>query len=332
MNHQTRERLFGTSSAFHEPFVAYSMFAVAMLLAITPVVIVVLVRTGKAGVKLRKDLWDRYFSWLILVPLMVGPVLLGAGYAIVAVGILSLLCYREYARATGLFRERGISTTVVVGILLVTIATLDHWYGLFTALFPLTVALIAAVALFPDQPAGYIQRVGLGVLGFMLFGACLGHLGYFGNDPRYRQIMIWIVLCVELNDIFAYICGKSFGRRKIAPNTSPNKTVGGALGALVLTTVLAATLGHIVFGGTVLAEWHHDIIMGFMIAVLGQFGDLLLSSLKRDVGIKDMGSTFPGHGGVLDRFNSLLLTSPAIFHYVGYFLGVGLYEQTRIFF
>ncbi len=71
--------------------------------------------------------------------------------------------------------------------------------------------------------------------------------------------------------------------------------------------------------------------MGMMIAVLGQFGDLLLSSVKRDVGIKDMGSTFPGHGGVLDRFNSLLLVSPAIFHFVGYYMGVGWQGQVRIF-
>jgi phosphatidate cytidylyltransferase len=258
-------------------------------------------------------------------------VLLGAAYAIVAVGVLSLLCYREYARATGLFRERAISIVVVLGICLLTFASLDNWYAFFTALWPLTVGLIAAVAILADSPSGYVQRVGLGVLGFMLFGSCLGHLGFFGNDPNYRKIMVWILLCVELNDVFAYICGKSFGKRKLAPHTSPNKTIGGALGAVVLTTTLAACIGSVVFSNTILAQWRHLLIMGIMISVLGQFGDLLLSSVKRDVGIKDMGSTFPGHGGVLDRFNSLLLVSPAIFHYVGYYLGIGWHEQMRIF-
>ncbi len=206
MTPETRERLFGTHSAFHDPFVARTTLAVVVLLAIAPVIIALLSKTGKTTGRLQKDLWDRYFSWLVLAPLIVGPILLGAGYAIVAVGILSLLCYREYARATGLFRERAISIVVVVGIILVTFSSLDNWYSLFTALWPLTVALIAAVAILADQPAGYIQRVGLGVLGFMLFGACLGHLGFFGNDPRYRRIMFWILLCVELNDVFAYIC------------------------------------------------------------------------------------------------------------------------------
>jgi phosphatidate cytidylyltransferase len=328
---ETSERLFGTQSAFDDPLVVYAALAVAALLAVTPVVIVVLAKSGKANDKLLKDLWDRWQSWLIIAPLMSVPILLGAAYAIIAVGILSLLCYREYARATGLFRERAISIVIVLGIILVTFSSLDNWYGLFTALWPLTVGLIAAVAILADRPVGYVQRVGLGVLAFMLFGACLGHLGFFGNDRNYRRLMAWIVLCVEMNDVFAYICGKSFGRRKLAPNTSPNKTVGGALGALVLTTILAACIGRVVFEGTMLAQWRHVVLMGVMIAILGQSGDLLLSSVKRDVGIKDMGSTFPGHGGVLDRFNSLLLVAPAIFHYVGYYLGVGLHEQIRIF-
>jgi len=328
---ETSQRLFGTRSAFDDPFVAYAALAVTALLAITPVVIFILDKSGIASERLVKDLWDRWRSWLILAPLMCLPILLGAAYAIVAVGVLSLLCYREYARATGLFRERAISVVVVLGILLVTFSSLDNWYGLFTALWPLTVGLIAAVAIFADRPAGYVQRVGLGVLGFMLFGSCLGHLGFFGNDPNYRRIMAWIILCVEMNDVFAYICGKSFGRRKIAPNTSPNKTLGGALGALALTTTLAACLARAVFANTILEHWCHALIMGVMIAILGQLGDLLLSSIKRDVGIKDMGSAFPGHGGVLDRFNSLLLVAPAIFHYVGYHVGVGLHEQMRIF-
>lgn len=331
MNPETNQRLFGTRSALDDPFVAGTVLAVVVLLAVSPLVFLLLARMGKAKGKLLMDLWDRWRSWLILAPLIVGPVLLGAAYTMAAVGILSLLCYREYARATGLFRERAISVVVVLGIILVTFSSLDCWYGLFVALWPLTVGLITAVAIVADRPNGYVQRVGLGVLGFMLFGSCLGHLGFFGNDANYRRIIVWILLCVEMNDIFAYICGKSFGRRKLAPHTSPNKTVGGAVGALILTTILAAWMGKFVFPHTVLAQTQHLIVMGIMIGVLGQLGDLLLSSVKRDVGIKDMGNTFPGHGGVLDRFNSLLLVSPAIFHYVGYYLGVGRLEPVRIF-
>jgi phosphatidate cytidylyltransferase len=331
VNAITRQRLFGFQHAFDSPLVLGLTIAVAAILILTPMVFLILQRMGKLNEKLSRELWERYVSWLILAPLIIGPVLLGAAATIVAVTILSLICYREYARATGFFRERLESAIVVIGILLVNFAAFDHWYALFAALSPLVVGAIAAGSIFRDQPKGYIQRVGLAVIGFMLFGVCLGHLSYFANDDRYRQIIFWLILCVEMNDIFAFICGKTFGRRKLAPNTSPNKTIGGALGALVLTTLLAAGVERLVFHGTRLDSWRHAILLGMMIGVLGQLGDLLLSSVKRDIGIKDMAATLPGHGGVLDRFNSLLLVSPAVFHYVGYYLGVGLTQQTRIF-
>jgi phosphatidate cytidylyltransferase len=139
-----------------------------------------------------------------------------------------------------------------------------------------------------------------------------------------------LILCVELNDVFAYITGKTLGRAKLAPNTSPNKTVAGALGALVLTTGLAAGLGGIVFAGTRIDTWPRLITLGLIVSVTGQLGDLTLSSIKRDLGIKDWAATFPGHGGLLDRFNSLLFAAPAVFHYVGYLNGVGLNQVPRI--
>jgi phosphatidate cytidylyltransferase len=316
---------------FDSPVVATLTVGVAGLLVATPIVIAGLARAGKIDPALRVELQRRYYSWLILAPLMIVPVLLGAFYTIVAVAVLSLLCYRELARATGLFREKLISLLVVVGIVLVNLAALDNWYDLFVALWPLTVGCIAAAAILADRPKGYIQRVALGVLSFMLLGACLGHLSFLANDPNYRAILFWIVMSVELNDVFAYVSGKSFGHRKLAPHTSPNKTIGGALGALVLTSLFAAAVGHFVFRGTQLDRARHLLVMGLLISVVGQLGDLLISSIKRDLDIKDMGQTFPGHGGLLDRFDSLILVAPALFHYIGYYLGVGLPAEHRLF-
>jgi phosphatidate cytidylyltransferase len=325
-----RERFFGYRHAFSSRLVLVLTIIVVAVLSIAPFVFQYLKRRGKLSEKLQHELWIRWISWVVLAPLMIGPVLLGTAPTIFAITILSLVCYREFARATGLFREHIVSFVVILGILLINFASLDVWYALFTALPSLVVATIAAVSILQDQPKGYIQRVGLGVIGFMLFGVCFGHLSFFANDTRFREILFWIVLCVELNNVFAFICGKSFGHRKLAPNTSPNKTIGGSLGALVLTTLLAASLEPLVFRGTALDSWRHAFTLGIMISVLGQLGDLLLSSVKRDLGIKDMAATIPGHGGFLDRFNSLLLVSPAVFHYVGYFLGIGLNQQHRI--
>ena len=323
MSPAARERLFGADHAFDHPVTLVVTLAVASLLLLTPVAIWLLVRLGRIDAKLRAELMLRYWSWVVLTPLIVVPILLGAAWTILGVGILSLLCYREYARATGLFREKAVSLVVVLGILAVTFTELDHWYRLFVALVPFTVGVIAIVAILRDQPEGYIQRVALGVLGFVLFGSCLGHLGYLANDRNYRPMLILILLSVELNDVFAFMVGKTLGKRKLAPNTSPKKTVAGALGALVLTTLLVMGVGSLVFEGTVLASLVHLVILGVLVSVLGQFGDLMLSSIKRDLGIKDMAATIPGHGGLLDRFDSVILVAPAVFHYINYFVGVG---------
>jgi phosphatidate cytidylyltransferase len=309
---------------------ALSLTAAATLSA-APIVIRFLQRRHTISDKLAHDLWQRYTSWLVLAPLMIVPVLLGAFWTILGVGVLSLFCYREYARATGLFRERTVSLIVVLGIFAVTFSVLDNWYALFVALWPLTTGAIAAVAILSDRPKGYLQRVALGILAFALFGSCLGHLGYFANDTRYRPILFWIVMTVELNDVFAYVSGKSFGHRKLAPQTSPNKTLGGAIGAAVLTTTLAAIIAHYVFRHTPIDRWYRLIALGLIISVLGQLGDLLISSIKRDLDIKDMGVLFPGHGGLLDRFDSLILVAPAVFHFVGFYGILGPSEPTRIF-
>src|SRR5207249_2532249 len=145
-------------------------------------------------------------------------------------------------------------------------------------------------------------------------------------DIQFRPMLLWLILCVEFNDVFAYIVGKSLGRARLAPNTSPNKTVAGAVGAIILTTVLAAGLGSIVFSSTAVGSPLKLILLGLILSSAGQLGDLTLSSIKRDLGIKDWAATFPGHGGLLDRFNSLLFAAPAVFHYVGYFRGIGLDE------
>jgi phosphatidate cytidylyltransferase len=258
------------------------------------------------------------------------PILLGALPTILAWCTLSLFCHSEYARATGLFRYKSLVLVNVAGIVAVNFAILDHYYRLFVALTPLVVAMLMAIAIQSDHPKGYLQRVCLAVLGFSMFGCWLGHFTYFTNDPRYRPILLWILLGVECNDVFAYLSGRTFGRHKLCPNTSPNKTVEGAVGALLLTTALVASVGHFVFRGKAVDTPLLLCLLGFLFSVAGQFGDLLFSSIKRDLGIKDLGGLLPGHGGLLDRFDSLILVSPIVFHLVNYVQGVGLGEPSNL--
>jgi phosphatidate cytidylyltransferase len=236
--------------------------------------------------------------------------------------VLSLLCYREYARATGLFREHLLSAVVVAGIILVHFAALDNYYRLFVAAWPISISFIVLVPLIADRPSGYIQRLALAVLGFMLFGMWMGHFAFFANNPNYRAILLWLLLCVELNDVFAYLSGRLFGKRKLCPNTSPNKTRAGAIGAALISIPLTASLGHLVFRSEPIDALGPLLALGIVISLAALVGDLMLSSIKRDLGIKDLAATLPGHGGLLDRFDSLLLALPASFHLINYIQGI----------
>jgi len=317
-------------TAFAHPVTIGIVAATVGVVAAAAGVIGALSATGRGTPALRRELWLRLGSWCVLLPLMIGPVLAGREWTIGAVAILGLLCYREYARATGLFRDRLLSATVVIGILAANFAALDHWYGFFMALWPLTICVLAVASIPLDRPEGYIQRVGLAVFGYALFGAGLAHLGYMANDAGYRPVVLLLLTAVALNDVAAFTCGKLLGGWKLLPATSPNKTVSGALGAVAVTGGVVALIGGVLFAGTPMGQWHWLLLFGVLVSVAGQAGDLMLSSIKRDIGIKDMGVVLPGHGGILDRFNSLLLVAPAAFHFIQYFVGFGLDRPVRV--
>jgi phosphatidate cytidylyltransferase len=321
--------LWGLHGSLGDPVIQMLLAIIAGLLAVAGAAILVLNVMGKLGPEMRSELVKRTIAWAVMAPIVVIPVLLGKLPTTVLVTLLSLACYREFARATGLFRDKVMSALVVLAIIGQNFAALDNWYDLFVAIPALAVVAILAAAILRDQPKGYVQRVGLAMMSVLLFGLSLAHISYMANDPNYRGPMLLLLTCVGLNDVYAFCVGKTIGGPKLAPNTSPGKTVAGAVGAIVLTTLTVVLLGARVFHSE-LHEIHHLIVIGGLLSVCGILGDLAISSVKRDAGIKDMGSIIPGHGGVLDRCNSLLLAAPAMFHYIGYFHGFGIDQPMRI--
>jgi phosphatidate cytidylyltransferase len=123
----------------------------------------------------------------------------------------------------------------------------------------------------------------------------------------------WAVLFVFLTtwacDTGAFFVGRTFGRHKLAPQLSPGKTREGAIGGLLAALVVGSVLGNVLHLGSPLS-----LLLGVVSGVLGQVGDLVASAIKRELGLKDFGALLPGHGGILDRFDSLLLTAPAIYY------------------
>lgn len=316
-------RWFDFQNAFEHEATAWLVGGVVGVLVFSSVIVAILGRAKLVPADRYAELVARMKSWGVIVPFILLPVLAGSGWVILMIGLLSLLCYREFSRMTGLFRERVTSATVVAGILALTFASLDNWDGLFSAIIPLTVAFIAMGGVLKDEPEGYIQRTSLGIFGFLLIGSGLAHLGFLANDVMGRPMILMMLVCVQLNDVFAFTCGRLLGRDKLAPKTSPGKTIQGSVGALVLTTIMTALVGHLVFRGTPIDSPLYLLVLGLNVSAMGQFGDLTLSSIKRDVGVKDSGVLIPGHGGLLDRCNSLLLAAPAYFYFVQYLNGIG---------
>ena len=132
------------------PVSFWIVVSIAAVLAITPLIFFALEKLGKLPPALRTDVWTRYKSWLVLAPLMVVPLVAGRLPAILGVGLLGALCYREFARATGLFRERLVSTLVALGGVLVTFAIADNWLGFFDALMSLVVCAVVIFSLFSE--------------------------------------------------------------------------------------------------------------------------------------------------------------------------------------
>ena len=327
----TVERWFDFRRAFDHPVSIGIVMAIVIALIAASIGIRVAKARNLIGDETYRELVARTRSWYVLSAAMVVPILLGAAWAWLFFLCLSIFCYREFAKVTGLADEKLAFRSVFLPIAVTFFAAFDHWMGFFTASWILGICWIAGACLISDRPQGYVRRTSLAIVGFALFGIGMGHLAFITSDEMFRPILLWLLIFVELNDVFAYVCAKTFGSRKLLPKTSPNKTVGGAVGAIVVTTLLAASVGRFVFVDTPLSNWGSLLLMGALISVLGQCGDLVVSSIKRDVGVKDTANLIPGHGGLLDRFDSLLMVSPVVFHFINYFHLLGRNQATQLF-
>ncbi|QDU20846.1 phosphatidate cytidylyltransferase [Urbifossiella limnaea] len=327
MTDAARDRLINPLAALDHPATL-----VLLALAFAPLVIgPVFLKLARKRIttETRHDARRRARGWLWVVPAMAAPVLLGAAWVIVGVAALSALCFRDFTRVTGLFREKLICYAVLLGMAVIQFAALDNFPGLFAAAFPLTIACVAGFAAAQDRPKGYLQRVALGAVAFALFGSCLGHLSYLANDPNYRPKLALVLVAVGFWDVARYVVGKTVRGRQLAPNTTPDRTVAGSVAGAVVVLALVYGVGPLVFAGTPLENPLPLLALGALLAVAAQLGDLMLASIKRDTGVDTLDNVIPGHGGVLDRFDSMILVAPVAYHGISFFGGLNL-EAGRV--
>jgi phosphatidate cytidylyltransferase len=305
------------NTALHSPVFLFYMALAAGLLIVAGVVLVMLKWGFQKHVT---HAWMAYRGWLFLVPLLLLVYFLGRETAIGFVTVVALFGFREFARATQLHRDGIMTGSVYLGITATGIACwigdptakTPGWYNLFITLPVLVTAMLLAVPVVRNRTQGELSRLGLAVLGFLYFGWMFGHLAFLANSPYAYSYLGYLVVAVVLNDVAAYTSGKWFGRHLLRPNISPQKTWEGALGGLLLSLLLPWT---VLFTFPHFDAWD-CLLAGLIVGVGGQVGDLVVSVIKRDLGIKDMGTLIPGHGGILDRIDSLIYVAPLFFHAV----------------
>lgn len=261
--------------------------------------------------------WVPIRTWLLMLPIILGAIWLGAGAWTVLVTAVSLLAYREFAQATGLDRKPAFVAVVYVAILAANLFAFMQRYDLFMATAMWAILALTLVPILRNQTEGVLQAFALSVVGVAFFAFFLAHLSYLAQSPLGLGYLLFVVLSTQLNDALGFIYGRTVGRRRWTA-ISPNKTIEGSVLAMLTTLALALIQWQIAFPHVPL--WG-AIAAGVIVGLGGQVGDLTMANVKRNVGIKDFGHLLPGHGGLIDRINSLMVTAPVFAHFMGFLFG-----------
>ena len=271
-----------------------------------------------------RELTQRIHAWWVMVAIFAVALGLGARWSIGFFAFVSFLALKEYL---SLIPTRRSDRRVLFWAYL-TIPVQYWWiaqgyFAMFTLFIPVWgLFIVSARMVLVQDTHDFLRAVGTLQWGMMTMVFALSHVAYLlvlpaqsGGLGDGASLVVYLVLLTELNDVAQYVWGKSFGKRKIVPQVSPGKTFEGLLGGIVTTTVVAVLLAPLL---TPLDRWD-AFAAGLIIGMGGFLGDITISSVKRDIGVKDSGTLIAGHGGVLDRVNSLMATGPLFFHFIRFF-------------
>ena len=269
-------------------------------------------------------------SWWVMITIFSLAVILERGAAIIFLGFISFLAFKEYLSLIPTRRaDHKILLWAYLSIPLQFFWVYSYWYGMFIVFIPVWIFLLLPMRMVTiGATDGFLRAAGTLHWGLMITVFNLSHVAYLLSLPQIDNpmagsvgLLLFLVILTQFNDVAQYVWGKSLGRRKIVPAVSPKKTWEGFLGGVATTAVLGFFLAPYL---TPLEGWHR-LMAGAIIAVSGFVGDVIVSAVKRDLGVKDCSNLIPGHGGILDRVDSLTVSAPVFFHYIFY-----LYSGPRL--
>lgn len=265
----------------------------------------------------------RIRAWWVMAGVFAATLAAGFTWSILLFGLVSFLALREFVTMapTRPGDHRPLAWSFFVVLPLQFALVWAGWYGLFSILIPVYVSIFVAVrAVMAGDTQRFLERAAVTQWGLTIcvyFVSCVPALltlripGFEGQNAR---LLFFLVFVVQLSDVLQYVWGKAIGRRPLASSISPNKTWEGLVGGVLCATAAGTAL----WWATPFTPLQ-AAALAFTIGVMGCAGGLIMSAIKRDRGVKDYGTLLPGHGGMLDRIDSLCFAAPVFFHLTRYF-------------
>jgi phosphatidate cytidylyltransferase len=301
------------------------MGGIATLLVVASLVGWILAKRAsrRGGSATIDNLNARTRAWWVMVAVLAACFLLGPTATLLLFAIASVFALREFVTLTPTRPGDHLSLVVCFYIMLPVQYWLiyDHWYGLFAVFLPVYgfLSLPVLMAMSGDTE-GFLERVTKIQWGVLITVYCISYvpaillLDVHGDANQKLLLIIYLLLVVQISDVLQYVFGKLFGKHAIAPRVSPSKTVEGFVGGGLSAIGIGTALWRITPFTPLQA-----CAMSTVIVVIGFLGGLSLSAAKRSLGAKDWGSMIEGHGGMLDRFDSVSFAAPVFFHLCRYY-------------
>lgn len=269
------------------------------------------------------ELIARIKSWWVIIVIFSFVVAIHPVISILFFSFLSFLALKEFLSLIPTRRaDHRVLFWAYLAIPVQYLWVGQAWYGMFIIFIPIYMFLFLPTRMIIiGETAGFLRALSTIHWGLMLTVFSLSHVAFLFVLPDEVNpvgagagLVLYLVFLTQFNDVMQYTWGKLFGNHKIIPKVSPNKTWQGFVGGVITTIVLAMVLAPWLTPFTIFQAG----IAGLIIGVGGFVGDVIISALKRDLGVKDSGTLLPGHGGLLDRLDSLFYTAPLFFHYLYY--------------
>jgi phosphatidate cytidylyltransferase len=277
---------------------------------------------AEAGQAVVANLNARVRAWWVMTAVFAAALATGGLGSVILFGLTSFIALREFITLTPTRRadHRTLFWAFFVFVPVQYWLVATQWYGLFVIFIPVYAFLFVPVrSILAGDTEDFLARTAKIQWGLMVAVYCVSHApallmldipGYAGENAK---LLLYLIVVVQLSDVLQYVFGKTLGRHKIVPRVSPNKTWEGTIGGIAAATLIGTGL----WWATPFSPWEAAGI-ALVVNLAGFAGGLCMSAIKRDRGIKDFGSLIQGHGGVLDRIDSLCFAAPLFFHLVRY--------------